>query len=139
MKDDADETRYFKKTFEESKYLIREGEPGEVAYVIQKGEVEIVKGFVNARHLAFRVKGDVIGEMALLDNRPASASARAMTDVEVVGISREEFQARADAMDPAMRSIMLHLVKRLRDASEEAAKVTDPVAARRLDWKREEF
>jgi len=57
MKDDANETRYFKKTFEESKYLIREGEPGEVAYVIQKGEVEIVKGFVNARHLAFRVKG----------------------------------------------------------------------------------
>jgi len=138
MDDDADETKYFKKTFQESKFIIREGEPGEVAYVIQNGKVEIIKGFVETRHLAFRAKGDVIGEMALLDNRPASASARAMTDVEVVGISREEFQARADAMDPAMRSIMQHLVKRLRDASEVAAMITDPVAARRLDWKREE-
>ena len=76
--------------------------------------------------------------MALLDNRPASASVRAMTDVDAVGISREEFQARADAMDPAMRSIMQHLVKRLRDASEEAVKITDPIAARRLDWNREQ-
>jgi len=60
--------------------LFRQGDGGELAYVIREGEIEISR-YSDGREipLALRQAGEVIGEMALLEEAPRMASARART------------------------------------------------------------
>ena len=69
--------------------LVREGEPGEEFYIISKGSVEVVVGIAlpNPRTIVHLGEGQVIGEMALIDQGVRSASVRAInspTDVQVI-------------------------------------------------------
>ena len=103
--------------FSKGAYIFTEGEPGDLAYVIQKGSVEIVKGLIDKTRLGTRSKGEVIGEMALFDDSARIATVIALEDTVVIGISREAFQGRLNAMDPPMRAIMENLVSRLAELS----------------------
>ncbi len=117
----ADEVKFHKKRFPKNSVLVNEGEQGEYAYLIVKGKVEIRKGFSrnNPQTLATRTRGDVVGELALFDNRPHIASVVAVEDTEVNAISREEFCSRLESMDPVMRGIMTLLVARVRQMTDE--------------------
>jgi CRP-like cAMP-binding protein len=68
--------------------FITEGEPGDELYVILAGEVDIIKG--DAVIVTLKA-GAHIGEMALIDNAPRSASVRAKSDVNLLVMRREEF------------------------------------------------
>jgi len=59
--------------------IFREGEPGDEMYVLLEGRVMISKFIPGAGEeaLAFLERGDYFGEMALIDNQPRSADARA--------------------------------------------------------------
>jgi CRP-like cAMP-binding protein len=71
--------------------LFTEGESGDVAYLIRSGSVEI---FVTRPHgvltLATRGPGEIFGEMAIIDDGPRAASARARTDCELTPVSRQQ-------------------------------------------------
>src|SRR5204862_5389879 len=69
--------------------LFAEGDPGEEAYVIAEGEIEIVK-ISSGRDvlLAVRTAGDVIGEAALLEMAPRSATARARGGCKLLAIHK---------------------------------------------------
>jgi CRP/FNR family transcriptional regulator, cyclic AMP receptor protein len=59
--------------------LLREGDPARSMFVVRNGEIEIFKhGKTGAeQHLAILSSGDCLGEMALIDIQPRSATARA--------------------------------------------------------------
>jgi CRP-like cAMP-binding protein len=101
--------------------IFDEGDPGDAAYLIHSGRVEIRKGVHggNPFRLAELEKGDVLGELALFDNRPRMASAVALTDVTAIRMSREEFLERLATMDPAMKGIVLTMVTRVRKMADE--------------------
>src|SRR5450756_3131087 len=72
------------------KYIFRIGEAAKVMYVIIEGEVDLMLGDTvveTAREGAF------IGEMALIDDEPRSASARARSDCRVFPIDEARFQS----------------------------------------------
>ena len=76
--------------------FVREGEPGECAYILFNGTVEIFKalGTPDERSFGLRGPGDVIGEMSLVDpGQPRSASVRAQNAVEALVVDRERFHA----------------------------------------------
>jgi CRP-like cAMP-binding protein len=77
----------------EGKELIREGEPGHEFVVVLKGEVEV-------RHddkvIATRGPGDFVGEIALLADRPRTATVVTKTPVAVEVIGRREFLTMLD-------------------------------------------
>ena len=112
-------------------FLFNEGETGQAAYLIVSGRVEIRTGVKTdiPRTVAKPGKGDIVGEMALFDNKPRMASCIAVEDTIVIRISVKEFRARLDHTDPVMRSIINILVKRLREMSEEVAEL------KRIDWR----
>jgi len=118
-------------TFEQNSLIFDEGQAGDAAYLITDGEVEIRTGVrgESPQTLARSGKGVIIGEMALFDNQPRMAAAIAITPVEAIRISRDEFRNRLDDIDPVMRSILLVLVKRLRQMSDELAEF------KRTDWR----
>lgn len=66
--------------------LFREGDPGDHLYVVLEGQVRISKSLSGAGEeaLAIMGRGDYFGEMALIDEQPRSADARAHDDGAVV-------------------------------------------------------
>ena len=112
--------KFMKKEYPEGEYIFTEGHPGDMAYVIQKGRVEIIKGIVDKTSLGIRSKGEVIGEMALFDDSARIASVITLEDTTVIGISREAFRQRLNDMDPSMQLIMKTLVSRLAELSTKA-------------------
>lgn len=72
----------------EGSIVIREGEPGEHMFILVSGELEVL---VQGKRIDYLLPGMILGEMALVDDRPRSASARATTDVLLAPITRERF------------------------------------------------
>jgi len=68
--------------------IVREGEQGDLFYVIDSGAVQVTQGNHNVATLH---RGDYFGEIALLRNVPRVATCRALTDVELYTLERERF------------------------------------------------
>ncbi|HYH92288.1 MAG TPA: MFS transporter [Candidatus Saccharimonadales bacterium] len=75
-------------TFEDGAWLMREGEPGTVYLLIDAGAVEVTQG---GRLLRTLGPGDGLGEIALLEHVPRTASGRAIGPVAVFSLDRESF------------------------------------------------
>lgn len=70
--------------------LFSEGDSGHQAFIIEEGQLEIIKKTGQREVLlAVRKGGDVIGEMALLEEAPRMASVRARGDAKLLTISKE--------------------------------------------------
>ena len=67
-------------------YIFREGDPGDHLYVVLEGRVMIAKDIAGAGEeaLAFLGRGEYFGEMALIDQKPRSAAAKAHSDGAVL-------------------------------------------------------
>jgi signal transduction histidine kinase len=95
--------------------LFSEGTPGERAYIIKEGQIEIRTTSVGGDLvLATRYAGEVIGEMALLDHTTRSASAWAKTDCLLLTISQAQFNHLLDTSGAAARTILSLVLPRWR-------------------------
>jgi MFS family permease len=72
----------------EGEVLMRQGEPGDLFYVIDTGSLEVsISGHV----VAILVPGDHVGEIALLRNVPRTATVTAREDGELLALERDDF------------------------------------------------
>ena len=104
--------------------LFQEGEVGDTMYIIWSGRVAVVKGDWQAPAvLGYRGVGEFIGEMALLESQPRSASVVALENVRALQIRRDDFEKLLNT-NPAMGlSILGTLSARLR-AADDARKAS---------------
>lgn len=74
-----------KLTFAAGETIFRQGYPGDFAYIVVAGQVEILDIMTDGSEfrIAILEVGQMFGEMALLDDKPRSATARALTDVQL--------------------------------------------------------
>ena len=95
--------------------LFAEGDMGEWAYIIEDGQIEILKN-VGGRQviLAVRGAGEVIGEMSLLESAPRMATIRAKTDCRLIAISQEQLDRLMNTSPSVARSMLHTFVSRLR-------------------------
>jgi CRP/FNR family transcriptional regulator, cyclic AMP receptor protein len=83
--------------------LFQAGEPGESLFIVRSGEIELfIKDTVGQKIvLTVAEKGNLFGELSLLDSGPRTATAIALTDAELLVLDREDllllFQKRPDA------------------------------------------
>ena len=119
-----------KKTFGENTIILEEGKKGEAAYLIAKGRVEVRKGLrsESPQVLAILGQGDVFGEMAMFDDRPNMATVVAIDTVQAIAISREDFRAKVDEMDPVIKGVVLQMVVRARQMADSLMEKKD------VDW-----
>ena len=95
--------------------LFAEGTPGDKAYVIMLGEIDILKESGGQTVLlATRKVGEVIGEMSLLDQAPRFASGRTRTDCKLLSISHENLEYLLDTSPSAARVMLSTITNRLR-------------------------
>jgi hypothetical protein len=72
--------------------LIRQGDPGDRAYLIAEGELVAER---DGREIGRLAPGAIVGEIALLHDAPRMASVHAVTDCRLLAIDRDEFIAAA--------------------------------------------
>jgi CRP-like cAMP-binding protein len=111
-----------KRTFDSGQTVFKEGDPGVEAYLIREGYVSIWKMDGGRKvELATRGPGEIIGEMALIDDRPRSASITAKGKVEAEVITRNELKDMLTHSPEPVVHILRQLLERLRDTNELAA------------------
>jgi EAL domain-containing protein (putative c-di-GMP-specific phosphodiesterase class I) len=91
--------------------LYRQGEPAEAAWLIESGEIGLVSSRAdgNTSQGVFGA-GEMLGEVALLDNSPHSATATARSACVLLEIDHEQFDERLDAADPVVRTLVDNLL-----------------------------
>ena len=102
--------------FSKGEALMLEGERGECAYIIESGNVEIVVQR-DGQHLQIgtRGPGSMLGEMAMIDDKPRTATVRALEDCTAIEITREDFAHRVESADPVLKMVMRIVTSRYRD------------------------
>ncbi len=96
--------------------LFSEGDQGNHAYVIRSGEVEILKASQGREVLlAVRAEGEVIGEMALLEDAPRTAAVRARTDVDLLAIDKTQLDHLLETSSSAARVLFYTMLRRWRE------------------------
>jgi signal transduction histidine kinase len=94
--------------------LMRQGEPGDSAYVILQGDFEVQKQAGQSLiKIDVRNPGDVVGEMALLSQAPRNASIIAKTDAETLRIPQEAFEKLLLSSTTAAMAILHWVMARL--------------------------
>ena len=89
------------------------GQPGDSAYVIESGCVEILAGPEQGR-IAVLCAGELFGEVALLDQQPRTATVRTLEATTLVRIERSHVNELLKRSDPVIRHLMTLLLERFR-------------------------
>lgn len=100
-------------------FVFREGELGTEMYVLQEGQVEILKQFKGEeRRLTVLSQGDFFGEMSILEDKPRTASARALGEVRLLPINGSTFDSMLKKNPEIAVRMMRKLSRRLRDTDQ---------------------
>jgi len=95
--------------------LIREGDPADCLYLVAAGRLRVVGAGPDGEELQLAEigRGDLVGEMALITNRPRSATVYALRDTHLLRMSTGDFTQLAADHPESVRRISTEIVERL--------------------------
>ena len=123
-------TEEFNRFYPKDTMVFSEGMPGSELYIIQKGTVKITKIVDNTEVLLAVLKpGDIFGEMALLENKPRSASAIAYEDAYLLAVNKANFERMVQAQPQIVTRLTQLLAERIWFIYKQLANtlITDPL------------
>lgn len=105
------------RTFKSGDVIMRQGEKGESAFIIEEGKVEIIieRPGGEKQNVGTRGPGSIIGEMAIVDNAPRTATIVAVEKCSLLEITQEDFSRRLKNADPVLRMTTQVILTRYRD------------------------
>jgi EAL domain-containing protein (putative c-di-GMP-specific phosphodiesterase class I) len=107
--------------FPAGEIIFKEGDPGDSAYIIEEGCVEVSLGSRQRSRLG---KGELFGEIALIDQQPRTATVRAIENTVLIPIPRQLVKERLEKTDPVVRHLLLTILERYRSTRNQP--VFDP-------------
>jgi CRP/FNR family cyclic AMP-dependent transcriptional regulator len=98
--------------------IFSQGDPGGKMYIVQSGKVEVYLKDTSGEYVRLNVveKGEIFGELSLLDNEPRSANAKAMAETILFVVDRHDLEMLFQSHLDAAFDVMATLGKRIRDA-----------------------
>lgn len=120
------------KRFARGEVIFREGVFGGTMYEVKSGSVGIFAayGTANEKKLTELDAGRIFGEMALIEVKPRSATAVALTEVEADEIGAADLEEYFDAKPEKLIEIMRGLTRRLRELTKDYNEVVAAIG----DW-----
>jgi len=108
----------FRHTVPPGALIFREGEVGDVAYIVDHGRVEIA-ALRDGRKtvLAHLGPGELFGEMALIDEQVRSATAQAVEETTLIVVQRDQVRQKIDGADPLLSLFLKVVLDRLRQTT----------------------
>jgi CRP-like cAMP-binding protein len=109
--------------FEDEQILLVQGDVGDFLYVLTSGLVKIIVGAASGAQttLAIRSRGDLLGEFALLDNKPRTATARAAGPVTALKVGGAAFLAFTSRSPVVQATVTRYLLAKMRSTTERRA------------------
>jgi len=111
--------------------IVRQGEPGGDIYALERGRVEVIA--THEGRPPFRVQvmetGGVFGELGLLTGERRTATIQALTECEVLQVSRAAFKPVIDSNPALLERLSVRLAERMQKLNEAVADATDGVEA----------
>ena len=116
-------------TFDTDEYIFKEGDPGDCAYIIENGMIEVSLD-KDGRKLvmATLTKGDILGEMAIIDREVRTASARAIVPTAVTAIPLDYVSQKIEQSDPTVRMFLRLAMARYRDMNARLRQVFESLS-----------
>ncbi len=116
-------------TFRRGESMMHQGEQGAALFVLLSGCAKVTWTTLAGADtiLALRGRGDLVGEFAVIDEMPRTASAMALNPISAVRVSRTAFLAYCAAHPAATRMIMQSLTRKIRQTT------SFPPAGRSMD------
>jgi CRP/FNR family cyclic AMP-dependent transcriptional regulator len=108
--------------------IIRQGDAGDSMYVIQEGEVEVIRSCQGyAVQLAVLGEGDIFGELSLFGDDRRSATVRALGDTRVLTVDKKTFLRRLQEDLSLAFRVFQTMASRLNSMNAEMAVLKSPV------------
>lgn len=99
-------------------YLFREGDPPDCMYVVKVGKLAVTKAKANSEIILAEIgPGAMVGEMAFFDDKPRSASVKALKDSEVIALPYKALRAQFTQFPEWAKAIMRTVNTSLRNAN----------------------
>lgn len=126
--------RIVEKRFNKNQVVLMEEDTARYIYIVYSGKVRVVHlgSEGSERILAVHKRGDIFGEMALLDSKTAPATVIAMEDVEIGLLSKQAFEMLFLKNHNVLLQLVAILCRRLREAQLVLKAITLPDAEQRL-------
>ena len=97
--------------FSDGEVVFREGDAADRMYIVREGEVELQRGGETIEKLG---PGSIVGEMALVDPAPRSATVIARGECLLVGVDEETFRQLVQRVPGFALEVLRIVVRRLR-------------------------
>lgn len=122
-------------TLDSGACLFKEGDPGDRAFIIESGAVEVWRGAgtAGAARIAQLVAGEVIGEMALIDRLPRTATVVAREQTCLRVITCDHYDQHYRQADPLIRLMLRGLLQRHRSSVAARDETSDVSETMQLD------
>ncbi len=115
-----------KRTFRTGSELMRQGEPSATIYVITRGRVKVERSLPGIPHpvvLTELGRGEMVGEMGVLDGEPSSATVTALETTEVLEFSAPTLVVTVLHHPETAKALLQMLSRRLRSTDELAVQL----------------
>jgi signal transduction histidine kinase len=114
--------------YEAGEIIFHEGDAGDAMYLIWSGMTAVVKGdFRSPKALFYRMPGEMVGDMAVLEGKPRWASLVAIENTRMLRIERENFVQLLHAEPGISLDLLALLSARLRQVNNQNLAASDPV------------
>ncbi|KMP11688.1 hypothetical protein UZ36_03450 [Candidatus Nitromaritima sp. SCGC AAA799-C22] len=115
------------KHFAEGEVIIREGDPSHCAYMLDEGQVEVLKNQNSNRdvRIATLGKGELFGEMGLIDDSPRSATIKALGSCTVTILTAEDYEVLLQNDNQALIKLLGTYRSRLRSTLQIVSRMQD--------------
>jgi diguanylate cyclase len=101
--------------------IFRYGDAGDCAYLIEEGVVEILVVKSDGEHrIRLMGKGELFGEVSLIDYQPRTATVRAVERTTLVPIPRKLMEGLLEKTDPVLRHLLMVILERFRNRNEDS-------------------
>lgn len=123
-----------RRKYDAGEYIFREGDPGLGMYIIESGEVSIVRES-RSTEIARLGAGEFFGEMSMFNDRPRTASALAYEETKVFGFFQPDLLALLETRPSIGTKVVMMLsrilAERLYKAGEENAQLRSELFLKR--------
>lgn len=108
-----------RRSYKKGAIIFLDGDDAGEVVLIRTGQIKLTVGSVDGREvmIGMRGPGEIIGEMALIDQSPRSASAFALTPLDVLVLPIREFTALVDTDFAFTRVLLDEMCRKVRDST----------------------
>lgn len=100
--------------------IFDEGDEGASAFLVQTGRVEILRNVGGEQIILGEIgPGGIFGEMALVDDQPRMATAKALQETVCIIVPKNEFRAQLDTLEPFVGALFRVLVQNIRSLTDQ--------------------